>query len=74
MQPAWTPLFYVVNVDTNNEDEIEEVAVFFNANDAESFAKENGYQVERIEFCHHGMSAWLCDDPVSHYPRGYPFD
>ena len=21
------------------------------------------------EQCHHGLSAWLCADPISHYPR-----
>lgn len=23
-----------------------------------------------FETCPHGMSAWLCEDPISHYPRG----
>ena len=32
------------------------------------------FEIDRVELCHHGMSAWLCADPVSHYPRGYPFD
>jgi hypothetical protein len=22
------------------------------------------------EVCEHGLSAWLCEDPVNHYPRG----
>lgn len=24
--------------------------------------------------CVHGMSAWLCEDPISHYGRDDPFD
>jgi hypothetical protein len=28
---------------------------------------------EVYEECSHGLSAWLCEDPINHYPPDIPF-
>lgn len=43
---------------------------------AEAVQRATGHiiAVEQVEheLCHHGLSAWLCEDPINHYPSDPP--
>lgn len=70
---------------TPNEEEAAELAAYFDELDAQaeleaerradrSFPAQPGDMREFVEEaeCPHGLSLWLCADPINHYPADRP--
>lgn len=68
---AFTPKPFTAYYPVWQEGNYSEILIGYADDEVSANAVAYAYSAvfDREEQCHHGMSAWLCADPINHYGR-----